>query len=193
MADDAEQFSRLAGAVVARMFARHGKALPAMVAGGEFGARLWQAVVEGGGLPSAHAGPGLSRGSPEEAWSPLVARVVGGESDALFAAVTKQLLKACLYPPPAACCDSYREAGADGLCRRQELSRVRSRISGAHCVDCPHWVGLSREPHIALLQAEWRGAVRNFFDHQSDFLPEDFRDLRLWLEARLRVRSSDAQ
>ena len=194
MDNDAQEFSRLVGAVLARFFAQNGKVLPATFDRGGFGARLWQVVSERG-LPRPLAAHECGRpsGMSEEECAPLVARVLGGAKDALLAAAAKQLVKACLYPEFKSCRDSFREVATDGTCRRQELARVRSRVSGSHCVDCPHWVALTTAQHVAYLKCEWRGAVQEFTDHQAVFLPEDFRALRRWLHARARVSPSGAQ
>jgi hypothetical protein len=192
MADDAQEFSRLAGAVVTRFFAQNGKAAPAMVGSGDFGAGLWRIVEEHGSR--RRDGASAKAGSfTEEALAGLVARVVAGEEDPLLSSAAKQLLKACLYPELGACRDSFREASSDGVCRRQERSRVLGRISGTHCVDCPHWVALAPAPHAEFLQREWLGPAQEFRDHRREFLPEDFRALRLWLHPRVRLNPSGAQ
>jgi hypothetical protein len=129
----------------------------------------------------------------EEACAPLVARVLGGATDDLLATAAKQLVKACFYPEFKVCRDSWREVAADGACRRQELARVRSRVSGAHCVDCPHWVALAPSVHEKLLAGEWKSGAADFRANRGEFLPEDFRALRQWLHARARVRLSGAR
>ncbi len=91
----------------------------------------------------------------------------------------RQLLKACLQRSPVRCRDSYREV-AGGTCRRQVLDRTGGRISGAHCVDCPHWNELSADEHAGLLERSWvEGTADHFRNHRDVFLPEDFRSLRL--------------
>jgi hypothetical protein len=98
-----------------------------------------------------------------------------------------QLVKACFYPEFTVCRDSFREVAKDGSCRRQELARVRQRVSGTHCVDCPHWVALTPAGHGELLQREWRSEPGILEDNCGVFLPEDFRELRRWLHARARA------
>lgn len=185
MAHDAQEFSRLVEALVMRFFAQHGVAVPAVVRTGEFASRLWRVVAEPGASPPA--------GGSENAEAVRVARVVAAGEDPLLSSAAQQLLKACLYPELGVCRDSFRAVAEDGSCRRQELARVRGRISGTHCVDCPHWLALSPARHAGFLQAEWRRGAREFSDHQAEFLPEDFRALRRWLHAWRRVSPSGAR
>jgi hypothetical protein len=109
---------------------------------------------------------------------PLVRAVVGEEKiDGLENAV-RQLVKASFYPEFKKCRDSYREVEATGICRRQILAKVRTRVSGAHCVDCPYWTGLNETQHEALLGSAWVGDRREFEEHRELFLPNDFREFR---------------
>ncbi|MSU51743.1 MAG: hypothetical protein EXS37_22080 [Opitutus sp.] len=157
----------------------------------EWGARLWALVVERG-LPRALA-PGEC-GSPggmsEVDCAPLVARVLGGAGDPVLANAVKQLVKACFYPEFTVCRDSFREVAPDGGCRRQELNRVLGRVSGAHCVDCPHWVALESVAHESYLVDQWQSMSAAFAPHRDVFLPEDFRALRRWLYAAARVKDT---
>jgi len=82
------------------------------------------------------------------------------------------------------------EVAKDGGCRRQELARVLGRVSGAHCVDCPHWVALETEAHEKYLIREWKSDPAEFVRHHAAFLPEDFRALRRWLHARARAEAN---
>ena len=117
---------------------------------------------------------------------PLVARVIAGSDEPLLAEAARHLVKACFYPEFKVCRDSFREVTADGSCRRQELERVRGRVSGTHCVDCPHWVALEPEAHSEFLAREWRAQPALLMEHRDIFLPEDFRALRRWLHAAAR-------
>ena len=104
-----------------------------------------------------------------------------------LAVPVRQLVKACFHPEFRVCRDSFREESPDGSCRRQQLARVRARVSGAHCVDCPYWVALTPEAHGKFLTREWQLPGRGELAANLDiFLPEDFRDLRrlLYTEAR---------
>lgn len=193
MADDANEFSRLVSAVLDRFLTQNGKLPPAGFRAEEFGARLWEIVSDHTRSASARPATGDSVGTSEPAWAALTVRALGGLNDETLAVAAQQLLKTCLYPELRTCRDSFKEVGVDGKCRRQELARVRGRISGTHCVDCPHWVNLDPTSHAAFLRSEWRGNCSEFIDHQSEFLPEDFRALRRWLNARPRVRSSVAR
>ena len=182
----AAEFSRLVGAVLARFLAQNGRAGMAQPEGVEIGARLW-ALGEERGWPRAlrEGEAGAPGGMSEEECVPLVARVLGGGSDELLANAVRQLVKACFYPEFTVCRDSFREVAKDGGCRRQELARVRGRVSGAHCVDCPHWVALTPEAHGEFLAREWRvGGAAALAENRGVFLPEDFRALRRWLWAR---------
>ena len=70
----------------------------------------------------------------------------------------------------------------------QELARARGRVSGAHCVDCPHWVALTPEQHGRFLARAWQPAgAAEFAAHREVFLPEDFRALRRFLHALARA------
>ena len=190
--DDAEkEFSRLVGAVLTRFFAQNAHPAPSNAERATFGARLWTLVAERG-LPRP-LGPneiGVPGGMADETCAPLVARVLDGADDQLLANAARQLVKACFYPEFKVCRDSFREVAADGGCRRQELKRVLSRVSGAHCVDCPHWVALGSEQHGKFLAGEWKAGAADFAQHRDVFLPEDFRALRQWLHARARRASS---
>lgn len=150
--------------------------------------RLW-AVVEQRGLPPplAAGDPGVPGGMSEDEVAPLVAQVLDSTNDELLTNAVKQLIKACFYPEFTVCRDSFREPTKDGGCRRQELARVRGRVSGAHCVDCPHFVALDPAEHAAFLAREWRvGGAEALAAHREVFLPEDFRALRRWLHAQAR-------
>ncbi|MBI5769824.1 MAG: hypothetical protein HZA93_18760, partial [Verrucomicrobia bacterium] len=186
--DEAEkEFSRLVGAVLTRFFAQNGRTAPPDAEMAAFGARLWSIVGERG-LPrplAAHES-GAPGGMAEEECAALVARVVGGATDEWLANAAKQLVKACFYPEFKVCRDSWREVAADGGCRRQELKRVRGRVSGTHCVDCPHWVALPAEAHEVMVANEWRAGAADFRRDRGVFLPEDFRALRRWLHAEAR-------
>ncbi len=188
--DTAEaEFSRLVTAVLVRFCAQN--ATPAMTTanGAAVGARLW-AVVSEQGLPRAlPAGEcGAPGGLSDEACAPLVARVMGAETNALLEVAVKQLVKACLYPEFTVCRESYCEPMKGGGCKRQEIERVRTRVSGTHCVDCPYWVALAPDQHAELLVRAWRvGGAGAFAENRDVFLPEDFRALRQWLHARARL------
>ncbi len=182
-----KEFSRLVGAVLARFFTQNARAPLPVADSTAFGVRLWALVAERG-LPRP-LGPdetGAPGGMAEEEVAPLVARALGGADDPLLATAAKQLVKACFYPEFTVCRDSFREVAKDGGCRRQEWTRVLGRVSGAHCVDCPHWVALEPAAHEKFLTEEWRSDPAEFARHRGGFLPEDFRALRGWLHARAR-------
>lgn len=186
MNDGAEIFTKLVTAVLTRFFNQTGRPLPAPAVLSEFVRRLW-ALVEERGLPAPLA-PG-AQGEPGEMSAaevaPLIARLVEGltasESDSL-AVPARQLVKACFHPRFKVCRDSFREVSADGSCRRQELARVRERVSGSHCVDCPYWTDLTLEQHGRFLARGWRsGDAAAFAADREVWLPEDFRALRVFL------------
>jgi len=101
----------------------------------------------------------------------------------------QQLFKACLYPEFTECRDSYRQVSASGVCKRQQLTIARERVSGVACVDCPYTVLVPMDTHRRLVKKSW--AITNPEAFETDpmcFLPEDFRHLRrfLWLHVRIR-------
>jgi len=182
------EFAALVATMLERYGAQNSLAIPPreeLVAVAE---RLRALVIERG-LPRPLAA--LEEGAPGESndaeMAPLVARVMDG-APAVLATPVKQLVKACFYPEFRKCRESYRETEADGSCRRQELARVRGRVSGAHCVDCPYWVAFAPERHGEFLARAWRPAGRGeFAAHREIFLPEDFRELRLRLHTAARA------
>ena len=187
--NEAEEFSRLVGAVLGRFLAQNGRAGMTEAWGRAAGARLWAVGAERGLPPALAAGEcGTPGGMSEAEVAPLVAGVLGAECDEWLATAVKQVVKACLYPEFTVCRESFREVGKDGGCKRQELARVRGRVSGTHCVDCPHWVALAPERHGEMLARAWRvGGAGALAENRGVFLPEDFRALRQWLHARARV------
>jgi hypothetical protein len=129
------------------------------------------------------------RGEPGEMSAvevdPLVGTVLAGIDCAdEWRTVTRQLIKACFHPEFKTCRESYREIDSHGSCRRQDLNRVRSRVSGSHCVDCPYWTSLTPTQHADCLAAGWAGDRREFESHRDTFLPEDFRAFRLLVRER---------
>ncbi len=183
------EFSRLVAAVLMRFLAQNAVSGVSAEVGEAVGARLWEVVTEHG-LPRALAAGecGTPGGMSDDECGPLVARVMGSETDARLEVAVKQLVKACFYPEFTVCRDSYREPTKDGGCKRQELARVRARVSGTHCVDCPYWVALDPDQHAELLAHAWRvGGAGAFAENRAEFLPEDFRALRRWLHARARL------
>lgn len=187
MSDRAAEFERLVSAIVTRFFAQNLHAPPAAIEVRRCVAQLAE-LVAGRGLPRplAPGEVGAPGGMAEEECAPLVARVIAGTNDALWGEAARQLVKACFYPEFTVCRDSFRAVGRDGSCRRQERERVRRRISGTHCVDCPHWVAQAPAAHTEYLGREWRGNPAELAAHHAMFLPEDFRALRLWLHAAAR-------
>jgi hypothetical protein len=110
---------------------------------------------------------------------PLQEQVIGEHPRAAeLAPVVRQLIKACYHPEFKKCRDSYREREDDGSCRRQSLTKVRARISGSHCVDCPYWTALTPAQHEACLAEGWAGDVTQLRRQRDLFLPEDFRAFR---------------
>lgn len=180
---EAERWRTLVGAVLRRFSEQNGRAFaPADVDALAGGLRR---LVETRGLPPrlAASEPGAPREWPKEEVAPLVAQAIEAvpEPDPLLATAARQLVKACFQPEFKACRDSYRECEDDGSCRRQQLDRVRERVSGSHCVDCPYWTALAPEQHERLLRRAWTGDPAEFESHRDIFLPEDFRALRVFL------------
>lgn len=189
--------------LLTRFFVQNGRVPPADETLMRVATQL-RALIDEHGLPpplapgerrTAQAASALGGVSEAEA-AVRVGRVLSGVADdPLLNDAVRQLLKACFYPELSECRDSFREVTGDGVCRRQQLARTRGRISGSHCVDCPHWIALTPEQHGAMLAREWRGApnkpaetcAAEFFAQRAIFLPEDFRALRGWLHAAARA------
>jgi hypothetical protein len=182
-----DEFRRVVEAVLIRCARQASRTIPPRVDLVKFVTQL-RGLLEERGLPRALADDEVGTpGSMSEAeTAPLVARVVAGLNDPWLTDMARQFVKTCFYPEFKSCRDSFREVGRDGLCRRQELERVRGRISGAHCIDCPHWIALARDEHEELLVREWRTDAQSFLAHRDEFMPEDFRALRRWLHAAAR-------
>jgi hypothetical protein len=183
-----QEFERIVSANIARFFLQNDRHAPAEADVARFTGQLRVLVVERGLppplAPGQHGEPG---GMAEEECAPLVARVMAGvEAAPLLADAARQLVKACFYPEFTECRDSFREVARDGACRRQQLERVRGRISGSHCVDCPHWIAQKPEGHAEFLASAWVRDTAEFAAHRDIFLPEDFRALRRWLYAAAR-------
>ena len=125
----------------------------------------------------------------KEEVAPLIERLLAGLSECeqtALATPARQLVKACLQGDFKTCRDSFREVSPDVSCRRQDLTRVRERISGTHCVDCPYWLSLTPVQHARFLTCEWRsGAPEEFVAQQAIFLPEDYRALRRFVRQDL--------
>lgn len=182
------EFEQKVAAVVARFFAQNGRAAASGAEVQRFAAQLGALVAERGlPRPLAAGECGAPGGMSEAECAPLVARVVAGLDAAIWSDAARQLVKACFYPEFTVCRDSFREVGRDGVCRRQELERARGRVSGAHCVDCPHWAALAPAAHAEFIASEWHGDRATLTAHRDVFLPEDFRALRVWLHAAARV------
>lgn len=187
-----QEFVGLVTAIVDRFLRQNGRPVASVEAEG-LAARLFALLAERGPPPPSDGESGRPGGMPEEIIAPLVARIAAGSSDCWLEEAARQLVKACFYPELKACRDSYRAEDAGGRCRRQELPRVRGRMSGSHCVDCPHWVGLDGAAHRDLLAGSWRGDGAEWGQYHSVFLPEDFRALRRWLYAYARDPASRAK
>jgi len=150
-------------------------------------ARRLMELIESRGLPRPLRPAEM--GEPgeicDEEVAPMVAALLsnlGRPAD--YAAVVRQLIKACFYPEFRKCRESYHEQESDGSCRRQQLQRVRTRVSGSHCVDCPYWTSLNSTQHAALLTGAWAGDVAVCEANLTIFLPEDFRIFRQLVRAR---------
>jgi hypothetical protein len=188
MIERAGEFEQLVGAIVTRLFAQASRPPPA----GQISLLSVQlaGLVAERGLPRPLGADecGAPGGMSDAETAPLIAQVIAGCDEPLLADLARQLVKACFYPEFKVCRDSFREVTRDGVCRRQQLERVRSRISGTHCVDCPHWIGLAPEAHRDYVRSEWHGSAEAFDAHRDVFLPEDFRELRRWLYQAARLK-----
>lgn len=192
MVDDAEAFFILVEKILRRFGAQNGQTELFSSAARHYARRLLDLVGERGlPRPLRQSELGEPGELPEKECADLLARIMAGataEEVELWAVPLRQLVKACFHAEFKVCRDSFKEASADGICRRQQLHRARERVSGAHCIDCPYWVALTPEQHARFLEREWQPAGREELKEQRGiFLPEDFRALRLWLYARARV------
>lgn len=189
MRADVETFADAVTALLARYARQNAMAVPPEITLRTIGRRLW-GLLETRGWPEALA-PG-EKGAPGEMSAaevePLVAHLKTGleiETSPSWAVPLKQLVKACFHPWFLTCRETYREMGPDGMCRRQEWDRVRPRLSGSHCVDCPYWTTLTPDQHEALLRRHWQpGRIEEFTARPGAYLPEDFRRLRRLLQAK---------
>jgi hypothetical protein len=194
MAPAGEIFSELAQAIMRRFCVQNSLGPPGAAVLRELGDRLWSLVQERGlPRPLDPGDEGKPGDLPDAECSPLVTRLLDGATPAdreKLGVPARQLVKACFHPEFKVCRDSFREVSPDGACRRQQLARVRARISGAHCIDCPYWVALEPAAHGRFLAREWQATGQNDLAANLDiFLPEDFRNLRrlLYAEAGRRI------
>lgn len=164
-------FGRSVAAVVTRFLAQNGLAAARedelRKLADALGEPVDQGSLEKGELPEVAVKAGVAR---------LLAVFLPPRPE--LANLAKQLLKGCQQPGKSPCCESYRETDAAGRCRRQEPAYDLARVSGAHCVDCPHWLGWSPEEHRRKLAAAWKGGMTALAENRGVFLPEDFRMLR---------------
>ncbi len=175
-----ETFVHTVAAILSRYSRQNNVTPPAETDATHIGERLWT-LIESRGLPRPLRTDEM--GSPGEMSAaevePLVAAILEGIHEASILTVpVRQLVKTCFHPEFKKCRDSYREAEADGTCRRQQLERALVRVSGSHCVDCPYWTALTPDQHRECLRDGWRGDAGLFEQHENVFLPEDFRVLR---------------
>ena len=185
-------FVTLAVPCVRRFLAQNEQAPPPEDFLADYAARLWRVVNEAGlPPPLANDASGEPGEMSAERAADLAARVLAGlpsqERHPELDVPTRQLLKACLQPEFRQCRESYHEV-VNGVCRRQELKRVRARLSGSHCVDCPYWVALRPDQHRALLARSWvAGDPAELDRHEAMYLPEDFRALRVFIWQEIHV------
>ncbi len=193
MVNHGPEFVRLIGEILRRFCAQNAAVAPAAAECADLAWRLWPLLGERGlPRPLAPGEPGEPGELPEAECDALVARAMEGCAVATcetLAGPVRQLVKACFYPEFKICRDSFREVSPDGSCRRQQLARVRQRVSGTHCVDCPYWVALTAAQHEKFLRRHWQPASRaELAENLPVFLPEDFRALRRLLHGAARNR-----
>ncbi|MGH7946248.1 MAG: hypothetical protein ACREH8_07135 [Opitutaceae bacterium] len=182
-----DEFQRIVTGILDRYAAQLSATLPGSPLS-RVATQLASLVAEAGlPRPLEEDETGAPGGMTEQECAPLIARVVDGVAEPVLHDAARQLVKACFHPEFKVCRDSFREVARDGVCRRQELERARHRVSGAHCVDCPHWVALAPARHFEYLDAEWRNDPRVLAENRDIFLPADFRELRRWLHAAART------
>ena len=182
-----KEFTEIVGAVLGRFFAQNAQTPPSTAEVAACVARLRALIAERGWpRPLAPGEVGAPGGLPEAEGAAMAARVAGEGAAPLLLEAAQQLVKACFYPEFTVCRDSFRTVGADGACRRQQGERVRGRISGSHCVDCPHWVALAPAAHAEFFAREWRGDPTVLAANTALFLPQDFGAFRRWRHAAAR-------
>jgi hypothetical protein len=184
-------FAEIVPEILRRFSVQNGREPPDEVALSSVAARLWQLVQERGLPPPLGASEaGTPVEIPDETCAPLVERTLEpvSERDREWLRVpVRQLIKACFHGEFKICRDSFREVSPDGSCRRQQLSRVKQRVSGTHCIDCPYWVALPPETHRRFIEREWQpGGREELRFYREIFLPEDFRRMRRLLHAHAR-------
>lgn len=183
--------------ILQRHFGQTEKSAPPEQALVHFGKVLWR-LVQKHGLPAplANADQGQDQNMPSEKLASRLDEVWRGfkfsdyRSDLEVPA--RHLVKGIWQPEFKKCRLSYKESDSSKNCDRQDLAKVRSRISGAHCVDCPYWVSVSSLKNEKLLTKEWnQNKVAEFTANADVFLPEDFRSLRqlLYMHARFSTKS----
>ncbi len=144
-----------------------------------------QNAIRGMGLP-----PPGARGELDDFVFDAILREIesAGPLEERWEHPVRQLAKACFYPERGDCCESYCETDKRGRCKRQSLEKGRERISGAHCVDCPHWTESTPEEHTALLEQAWQPGPVTFEEVRELFLPEDYRALRRFIRTLAAAR-----
>lgn len=187
----ATAFVALAGRCVRRWLSQNERPPLDERALADYLGNMWKVVKEAGlPRPLEDSETGAAGEMSGDRVAGLAVRVYGGLGSVLPAreleTVTRQLLKTCLQPEFRDCRESYKAVAA-GVCRRQERSRACERVSGSHCVDCPYWVALEPDQHVALLAEEWVAPDRGeLARNRALFLPEDFRALRIFLWQHIR-------
>ncbi|MEN9662358.1 MAG: hypothetical protein RL324_1307 [Verrucomicrobiota bacterium] len=179
--DAATQFATLVAACLRRFLAQNDRPAVPETELADLGARFWKAVSREAYRPPADiAWREMPAALVEQLAAEILDDSMAAERRGDLNVPVRQLLKACLQAEPERCRESYREV-VGGHCRRQELARARSRISGTHCVDCPHWAALDGDENLILLARAWaEGPAETLSGNQGIFLPEDFRALRTW-------------
>ena len=180
-----DAFQRQVAILFQRYVRQNGLPALADAEAGRFGVQL-ASLVEKRGLPRRLRVEEM--GEPGEMSAdevaPLVDFVLAQSDRAIdLTPVARQLIKACFHPEFRKCRDSYREKVADGSCRRQDAGRVRTRISGSHCIDCPYWTALNPAQHEGCLLEGWAGDRSTLMAHRDLYLPEDFRVFRQLVRA----------
>lgn len=190
MEEASEVFALGVGAILERYLRQNGRPAVDETELRLFAERLWKLTLSRG-LPRPLGENEIGKPGEMDAAevAPLLADLLTGLNGAEeLAKPARQLIKACFHPEFRTCRESYREREADGTSRRQQLEKTKTRVSGAHCVDCPYWTSLTREEHERCLNRGWAGDVAEFVANREIFLPEDFRALRRLLHAESRNR-----
>lgn len=184
-------FTAITIPVIIRFQEKRKRPIPSETMMADFCNRVWTAATDLGILPPTEKGVEPPLPHPEGTVTEAIIQSLDGfESGELrmdFALVANQLLPLLVGVEPKTCCLAYCEKSPAGLQERQHKDHALGRISGAHCVDCPLFVLTQSEKHPRVLKAQWDSEKQEELESSIDvFIPEEFRQLRLFLHLHRR-------